>query len=312
MPNQRHAKFTTTVVLAMTTCLVLLAAALPLQAGAQAPASVTLLAQRFTGVTTPGSSFDLVQSVVDFGSGARSAEITSTVPHYVSAIEGDLEADIDGEPRTIAAGKGIAVPAGARVVITNPNTAGSARAFVTSLLPVAAVASIHHVSGLGVTIFGTSRMTMSGGPASVDIVQSGARYDVGFKSGVHTMNQPHLMTHTEGVTGYTYLDGLAEAYRPPAQGQMYVGRAGYMHTVGSEKSSFLMTWVSAPGAPLTSAVTPTATPQSPAPAPPNTGSGVGPSNDTQWPGTAGAAVVAIVVAVLLLTGMSLRRRGAAR
>lgn len=290
----------------MAACLALLAAMAPVRAGAQAPASVALLAQRFSGVTTPGPNFDLVQSVIDFGPGAKGAEITAPVPHYVSAVGGDLVADIDGTPQTIPAGKGIAVPAGARLVISNANTAGTTRAFVSSLLPLAATASVHQLSGPGVTIFGTSRLTMSGAPATVDIIQSGARYDAGFKSSVHIMNEPHLMTHLEGVTGYTYVDGLSETYRPPAQGQMYVGRPGYMQNVGSEKSAFLMTWVSAPAAPLTTAVTPATTPQPPAPAPPNTGTGTGPSDDARW---SPAAWIAIVGAAAL-AGLSLRRRHA--
>ncbi|MEZ4481622.1 MAG: hypothetical protein R3B97_10800 [Dehalococcoidia bacterium] len=86
MPNQQHASFTTRLALAMAACLALLAAMAPVRAGAQAPASVALLAQRFSGVTTPGPNFDLVQSVIDFGPGAKGAEITAPVPHYVSAV----------------------------------------------------------------------------------------------------------------------------------------------------------------------------------------------------------------------------------
>lgn len=286
--------------LLLASALAVLASILPLSfamAQTPAPSGVSLGAQRFTAVTPPGPKFDLVQSVIDFGPGAKSAVITAATPHYLMAVEGDLAADIDGKSETIAAGKGIAAPAGAKFSVSNPSTSKTTRLFVSTLLGVGAAADVHQLSSPGVTVFATSRLTMSGAPAVVDIVQTGSRYDVGYKTPVHTMNQPHLFTHTEGVTGFTYIDGLSEKFGPGAQAEMYVGRVGYMHNAGTVKNAWMNTWVSVPGAPLSSAVT--------APAPPATGNGVAqPQGSPGAPfgpvALAGAGLTALALAVLSL------------
>lgn len=292
MASRLSAPLTRRAILIVASTLAVLAAALPFSAEGQAPApkSETLLLQRFSNVSTPAARFDLVQSVFDFGPGATSFQITTTETHFLAAIGGDLVADIDGTPQTIAAGKGVAAPAAATITVSNPSTAATSRLMVSSLLEVGAVSSVHQLSGPGVAAFATSRLTMSGAPSTVDIVQTGSRYDVGFKSPTHTMNQPHLITHTEGITEYGYLDGTQEAFRPPAQAQMYVGMAGSMRNAGATKSSFLVTWVSATGAPpLTS---PVASPGAPAPLPPRTGTG--PSSEVH-PSNYGLAVAVLLV-----------------
>lgn len=285
--------------LLLVAALALVAAVLPLNTAAAqtpAPTGVPLAAAQFKGVTTPGPKFDLVQSAIDFGPGAKSAVINATTAHYLTAIEGDLTADIDGKTETIAAGKGITAPAGTKITIGNASTATKTRLFVSTLLEVGAVSDVHQLSSPGVTVFATSRLTMSGAPATVDITQSGARYDVGFKTATHIMNQPHLITHSEGLTGFTYLDGLKEAFGPGAQAEMYVGRTGYMYNAGAVKSSFLMTWVAAPGAPLS--VAPPA-----APGPPSTGTGLArpaasqgtPFGPVVFAGLAGLALAALLL-----------------
>jgi len=272
MAHQRRPPFTKRLLLVA--ALAVLASVLPFSfASAQtpAPAAVSLGTAQFKGITTPGPTFDVVQSVIDFGPGAKSSVFTATTAQYLTAIEGDLTADIDGKAETIAAGKGIAAPAGAKVTISNAGTTKT-RLFVSTLLGVGSTADVHQISSAGVTVFATSRLTMRGGPAVVDITQAGSRYDVGFRSPNHVMNQPHLFTHTEGLTGFTYLDGLKESFGPGAQAEMYVGRTGNMSNAGTVKNAWLITWVAAPGAPLT--VAPPAAPTAVAPLPPNTGTGL--------------------------------------
>jgi quercetin dioxygenase-like cupin family protein len=298
MAHQRRPPFTKR--LLPLVALAFVAAVLPLSSAAAqtpAPTGVSLGAAQFKGVTPPGPTFDLVQSVIDFSPGAKSSVFRATTPHYLTAIEGDLTVDIDGKSEVVAAGKGIAAPAGTKVTVSNASTGTKTRLFVSTLLDVGAVNDVHQLASPGVTIFATSRLTMKGAPAVVDITQSGARYDVGYKTATHIMNQPHLITNTEGQTGFTYLDGLAETYGPGAQAEMYVGRTGYMYNAGAVKSAFLMTWVSAPGAALS--VAPPA-----APGPPSTGTGVAqtafPSEPFDPVALAGAGVLALALATLVL------------
>lgn len=278
-------------------------AALAGPAAAQTPKSTTILNQPFRGVNAPGSTFDLVQSVVDFGPGAKSAEMTATAAHYLSVVGGELSFDVDGKTETVVAGKGISAPSGSEVTISNAGAA-NARLFVSSLLPVGGVAEVHQINAPGVSTFGTARRTMTNAPAVVDIVQLAAVYDPGYKTPNHIMNEFHLMLHLAGVTTYRYLDGGLEEYPAGTQATMHEGRPGYMSNTGAVPSSMAWTWVANPGKPLTTPVA--------APAPPATGSaGLAESGHAV---VTRDSVTLAVLAALALGGAALayRRRAQAR
>ncbi len=278
-------------------------AALAGPAAAQTPKSTTILNQPFRGVNAPGSTFDLVQSVVDFGPGAKSAAMTTTTAHYLSVVSGELSFDVDGKAETVAAGKGISAPSGSKLTISNAGAA-SARLFVSSLLQVGGVAEVHQINAPGVSTFGTARRTMTNAPAVVDIVQLAAVYDPGYRTPNHIMNEFHLMLHLAGVTTYGYLDKGKEVEQYPAgtQATMYEGRPGYMSNTGAVPSSMAWTWVANPGKPLTTPVA--------APAPPATGNaGLADSGD---PVVTRDSVTLAVLAALALGGAALAFRRRAR
>jgi quercetin dioxygenase-like cupin family protein len=277
---------------------VLLAAALPLtSAAAQAPAAKSLLNVPFKGVAAPGSTFDLVESIIDFSPGATSHVITTGTPHYLSVLSGELTVTVDGEAEAVAAGKGVAVPAGAKLTLSNAGTSQSARLFASTLLDVSAVTDVHLLSAAGVKVFATARRTMSNAPAVVDVIQMAAAYDVGYRTPNHVMNEFHLMIHLTGQTGYAYLDGGAESYGPGSQAVMYESRPGWMRNDGQVASSAAWTWVANPGKPLSSAV-PAAT--TPAPAPPRTGTGVAQDR----PAATAIAATGLVLVVLSLSAFA--------
>jgi quercetin dioxygenase-like cupin family protein len=164
MAHQRRPPFTKRLLI-LAAALGLLAAVLPLNvATAQAPAAVSLLKVSFPGVAVPASTFDLVQSVVDFEAGAASSASTTTAQSFLSVFEGELTIEVDGTPEVVAAGSGIAVPAGASVTMTNPNAGAKARLFVSTLAAVAGVDRLHDPSGAGIAVFGTVRRTMVNAP----------------------------------------------------------------------------------------------------------------------------------------------------
>jgi quercetin dioxygenase-like cupin family protein len=270
----------------------------PAAAQAPAPAAKTILNVPFKGVTTPASTFDLVQSVTDFEPGAASHVITTGTPHYLSVLEGELTIDIDGQAEAVAAGKGISAPAGAKLVLRNDGSS-NARLFASTLLGVGAVADVHQLSAAGLKPFAAARRTMVNAPAVVDVVQMSAVYDAGYRTPNHVMNEFHLMIHTSGQVGYAYLDGGAESYAAGTQAIMYEGRPGWMRNDGQGSSSMAWTWVGTPGKPLSSAV-----PAAAAPAPPNTGTGLrGPSSESD-----GAVLVASGLVMLTATALLLRLR----
>ena len=119
--------------------LVLLAAALPLgTAAAQAPAAKSILNVPFKGVAAPASTFDLVESIIDFNPGSTSHVITTGMPHYLSVLSGELTVTVDGDAQTVVAAKGVAVPAGAKLTLANTSTSAAARLFVSTLVEVGA------------------------------------------------------------------------------------------------------------------------------------------------------------------------------
>lgn len=282
---------------------VLLAAALPLaSAAAQAPAAKSLLNVPFKGVAAPASTFDLVQSIIDFNPGATSHVISVGTPHYLSVLSGELTVTVDGEAQVLAAGKGRAVPAGAELALANAGASQNARLFVSTLVEVGAVTEVHLLSPAGVKVFATARRTMSNAPAVVDVIQMAAAYDVGYRTPNHVMNEFHLMVHLSGKIGYAYLDGGAESYGPGSQAVMYEGRPGWMRNDGQSTSAMAWTWVGTPGKPLSSAA-----PATTAPAPPNTGTGVAEDH----PGLPILGPAALVLIVLGASALAVSRSGKA-
>jgi quercetin dioxygenase-like cupin family protein len=272
--------------------LALIGSVLPTgSASAQAPTQRTLLNASFKGVTTPGATFDLVQSVTDFAPGAASQVITTATPHYLSVVAGELTVDIDGKSDVVPAGKGVAVPAQAKARLSNASTTENARLFASTLLSVGAVRDVHQLSAPGIKVFAVARRTMANAPAEVDIVQIAAAYPPGYRTPNHVMNEFHLMIHLSGKIGYAYLDGGVESYAAGSQAVMYEGRPGLMRNDAQSESSIAWTFVANPGKPLTSAV---AAAPAPAPGAPNTGTGMAHDGAT-IPTTAAAGVLLLVI-----------------
>ncbi len=261
----------------MVAVLAAIAAVLPFSSAAgAAPASRTILNAPFRGVNAPSSTFDLVESVIDYSPGAKSPVISTQTPYYLSVLGGELTVDVDGKADVVAAGKGLSVPSGAKLSLSNASARQNARLFVTTLLAVAAVDQVHQPNSPGIRVFASGRRTMFKAPSVVDIIQAATEYDPGFRTPNHVMNEFHLFIQLAGQTSYHYTDGSSQTFGPGAQAVMDEGRAGWMGNDGSTPSLFAMTWVATPGKPLTSPAA------AAAPAPPRTGNGIAPSGDARW------------------------------
>lgn len=270
----------------------------PATAGADAPKSTPILNVPFKGVTTPGSNFDVVQSIVDFQPGAAQQADTFAAPRFLAVLEGQLTVSVAGKDEVVATGKGIAIPPAVPFSVRNEGAVG-ARAFTVALATPgtsdpAPVADAGTAIAAPKTVY-SGRMPFYGMASTLDIVLQGGRYDVGFQTPNHVMNHPHFMTMIEGKTRFSYLDGYSEMFSAGTQAQMHVGRPGYMANDGDTKSAFLVTWLATPGSPLTVPVPVAATTTTPAaPAPPSAGTGLAPADDRlAWP---------LAVAVLFVLG----------
>lgn len=279
----------------------LIAAFLPMAAASgSAPTSRSLLNAPFRGISAPGASFELVESVIDYAPGAKFSVAATQTQYYLSVLSGEMTVDVDGKAASVASGKSTAVPAGSKLALSNAGNSQSARLFVTTLLPAAAVDQVHQPNSPGVAVFAIGSRRISSAPPVFDLIQMATEYDPGFKTPNHRMNELHLILHMTGQTSYHYLDGAAEAYGPRTQAVMYEGRAGWMSNETDTVSNFVMTWLDTPGKPTTSAVTATT-----APAPPSTGTGMAKGREAPW--TIGGWLL-IALACLLAGKRALRDR----
>ena len=281
-------------------------------AGQQAP-SQTSFNVPFRAVAAPGTSFDLVQSVIDYNAGAKVSASTANVPNYLTVLEGELTVQVADKSEVVAKGKGLSAPAGAALAVSNASSA-KARLFVSTLLPVGVVASVHQPNSSGVTLVSTARRTISNAPATFDVIQVWTQYDAGFRTGNHRMNEPHLFTMLAGITDFGFLDHSGvDRFRAGQQAVMTEGMAGWMGNSAAEKSSFALTWIGTPGKPLTSPVAAAATPVAVAPGPPRTGAGLAPRDEPGQAGlglaigTAGFAMLTLSVLALYASRRARRR-----
>ena len=306
MANQRRPPFTKR--LLPLAALVLLAAVLPLGSAAAQPApQQTTFNVPFRAVAAPGTSFDLVQSVIDYNAGAKVSASTANVSNYLTVLEGELTVQVADKSEVVAKGKGLSVSAGAALALSNTSSA-KARLFVSTLLPVAVVANVHQPNSSGVTLVSTARRTISNAPPTVDVIQVWTQYDAGFRTGNHMMNELHLFTMLAGITDFGYLDHSGvDRFRAGQQAVMHEGMAGWMGNTAADKSSFALTWIGTPGKPLTSAVAvpaAAATPVAVAPGPPRTGSGLAQGDEPRQIGP-GLAIGSAGFALLTLSVLAL-------
>jgi len=234
--------------------------ALALSAGpvqGQVPRQVALFPSAiFRGVATPGRYFYLAQAVVEYEPGAFSAAGSEQSRRFFTVMEGELTVTTGGKTEVHGAGKSFAVAPGVIVKSSNEGRTTRARVFVSSLVPArgedAAAVAGTGPSSTPPRIICASRVPKSVAAAVIDVIQVGTRYEPGFATGLHTMNEMHDVLHLEGTTSYEYLGGDVERFGPCQRGEMYMAQPGLMANRTATPAVFVLTWLSAPGAALTS------------------------------------------------------------
>jgi quercetin dioxygenase-like cupin family protein len=235
---------------------VLLFAGLGAGAAAQAqPRQLPLFPSAvFRGVATPARYFYLAMALVEYAPAAVLPAGSERSTRFFTIIEGTLAFTVGGKTETYGVGKGFLAAPGA--VVAGRNESGAAaRVVVSSLVPASGEGAITLAAvrrSAAPRVVSATRLPVGPLPEVIDVVQGGTRYEPGFATGMHVMNETHAILHLDGTTSYEYVDGLNEAFGPGQGGQMYVGRPGLMANRTAAPSAWLITWLAAPGRPLTS------------------------------------------------------------
>jgi quercetin dioxygenase-like cupin family protein len=236
----------------------LLLGALGVQAvQAQAPRQLPLFPSAvFRGVATPARYFRLDLAVVEYGPGAISSAASEQSTRFFTVIEGELTFTVGGKTETVGVGKNFSVLPGVVAMGSNAGRSTRARVYISSLIPARGEGAIMLAgappsAAVPKTLY-SMRLPVGPLPAVIDVVQAGTKYEPGFVTGTHTMNEVHAILHLDGTTSYEYWDGMREAFAPGQGGQMYVGQPGAMANRTASPAAFLITWLVTPGKPLTS------------------------------------------------------------
>lgn len=237
--------------------VLLLAGPVRVNGQGQAPRQLPLFPlAAFRGVTAPSRYFYLSQAVVEYGPGAVSSVGMEQSTRFFTVIEGELTFTVGGKTDTFGAGKSFPVPPNVEARGSNEGRAARARVFISSLVPArgegAVILTAANPSSGGPRTLYAARRPVGPLPAVIDVMQAGTRYEPGFVTPPHVMNETHAIMHLEGTTTYEYLDGAQDAFGPGQAGQMYVGRPGVMANRTAAPAVFLITWLVTPGKPLTS------------------------------------------------------------
>lgn len=208
----------------------------------------------FRGVATPARYFYLVRAVVEYLPGAALPAGSERSRRFFTVIEEEIAFTVGGQTNAYGVGRGFTVAPG--IVVAGRNEGRTtARVMISSLVPAGGEGAIvleGSTSAPSPRTVHAMRMPVGPLPEVIDVIQGGTRYEPGFVTGMHIMNETHAILHLDGTTSYEYVDGTREAFGPGRGGQMYVGRPGVMANRTSAPSIWLITWLVTPGKPLTS------------------------------------------------------------
>lgn len=208
----------------------------------------------FRGVATPARYFYLAKASIEFPPGAVLPARAERSTRFFTVTEGTLVLTVGGKTETYTVGKGGMATPGAVASARNEGQT-TARVVVSSLVPASGEGAITPATasgGAAPRVIASMRLPVGPLPPVIDVIQGGTRYEPGFATGLHVMNETHAILHLEGTTSYEYVDGFQEAFGPGQGAQMYVGRPGLMANRTAAPSAWLITWLVTPGRPLTS------------------------------------------------------------
>lgn len=215
---------------------------------------VLLFSSVFRGVATPAPYFYLDQAIIDYGPRTLSAAGSEQSIRFFTVMEGELKVTIGGTTDTYGAGKSFSVPAGTIVKGSNESQTVKTRVFVASLVPPSGAGAVM-VPGTRDSYPSPTRLYSSRHPVGplphiIDVVSNGHRYEPGFVTPPHVMNQINYILHLEGTTTYAYLDGAVETYGSGQASPMYMDRPGTMGNTSAAPSVLIVTNLAIPGTPL--------------------------------------------------------------
>ena len=226
------------------------------QAQMQMGNDVLLFSSVYRGVATPARYFYLDQAIIDYGPGTFSAAGSEESVRFFTVTGGEVKFTVGSMTDTYETGKSFSVPAGTIVKGYNESRTVKARVFVCSIVPprgagAVTVPGTSDSSPSPVRLY-SSRLPVGPLPPIIDVVSAGHKYEPGFVTPPHVMNQVNEILHLEGATTYEYLDGAVETYGVGQASPMYMGRPGTMGNRSAAPSVWIVTNLVIPGTPLVS------------------------------------------------------------
>ncbi len=251
--------------------------------GQAPPGPATRYNTRFTEVSGPAASFDIVQQVLEFAPGAAAPFHTHGGPGFVTVIEGELTLRELGKAGvSLKAGETIReLPGEVRDVTNNGST--RARLVVAFLIPAGATVTTPQpgiiAPPIPVKVLGVTRSTVTAPASTFDVVTLVLDFAPGVFTAVHSHGGPGQVTvfegslvRRQGTTDTTY-----------ATGQGWLEAPGSVHSAGNlggTPASLAVTFLHPAGVPLTTVVS---GPPAAAPGPPATGTGASQAPTGDWP-----------------------------
>jgi len=228
----------------------------------------------FPNVQVPASNFNLDLAFVEYGPGAFSATESHQGTRFYVVYEGELTIMIGDKSATYDAGKSVLAPPGAITKFSNAGTK-PARVYYSAMVPAWAASNPSTVlAPAGATapkVLASGSVPVREQRSTVNMTLQGLWLDPGAALPNHIMNEYNRGLVMDGTTTFEYLDG-GRVVAPAGQVQtMDVGRPGTAANRGTTRVLNTHTWLSTPGAALTSAAPAAAVPATGPITPPRTG-----------------------------------------
>lgn len=287
--------------LALVTLAALLVLLLPLGAvlGQAPPGATTRINAKSAGVTPP-AQFELIQLVIDFAPGAWTPVHKHGGQGFVTVIAGEVTRRSEGVQTIYKTGE-TWVESADHFHDAGNNTNEPARVLASFLLPAGATLTTVQPGVLAPTPTSVttyrSQTPITSPAATVDIFQLVLDFAVGSATPPHSHGGPGLVTVLAGQMSVKEA-GAEAKYSPGQQWLEGPGSVAVVGNAGTTPASIAVTFVVAPGVPLTTVAS--------APAPPSTGTGI-----TGGPRDHGVPVVAltiVAVGLAVVSGYLLRGR----
>ena len=211
-----------------------------------------------TGLTSPARYYAVLQEIVEYDATCRSATRFGQATFVLNVLEGQLTVVLGERKSVYQPGQTAVVPP--RITYWFGNEGKAKLRFQESIItpawagmPQTLVVTPTCPGRVPTVIQRGAWSNVSQAPAVVDMTQQGAELDPGYASPRQTANAFNTITVVSGEVTLRYDDGTSARLLANQAGGIDIGKSVVLANDGTARASYIMTWVAAPGAALTSA-----------------------------------------------------------